>query len=513
MSLIRASATIGILTLASRVLGFVRDMMIASLLGAGMLSDAFLVAFKLPNFMRQLFAEGAANAAFVPLYAGIRATEGEASARKLSEEAQAGLTLLLLLVCVVAMIFMPQLMLILAPGFDADPEKYALTITLTRITFPYLLFISLVSLQGGILNSVGKFAAVAATPIIMNVCLIGAMLILSPFTPTAAHALSVGVLFSGVAQYLWLLYYCRKQGVSPRFIWPRMTPNMKKLLLLVAPATLGAGVTQINLMVNVIIASLIPGAVSILYYAVRISELPFGVIGVAVSTALLPMLSRQIREGNISAALHSQNRALELSLIFGLPATIAFMVIPYPIVMVIYEHGAFTAADSAATFKTLMAFALGLPPALVVKIFTSTFYANHDTKTPVKIGIACVLINLFFNLVLMHLMRYVGLAFSSSIANWVNAIALGMVLHRRRLFVVDEIFIFRLKRIMTASIVMGGALLVAYWLLAPHFSMGLLSKVIALILLIGIGKIVYVATLFFLGVLKPSQMREYFSRR
>ncbi|MEI7669081.1 MAG: murein biosynthesis integral membrane protein MurJ, partial [Pseudomonadota bacterium] len=339
MSLIRASATIGSLTMVSRIFGFVRDVLIASVLGAGMLSDAFFVAFKLPNFMRRLFAEGAFNSAFLPLYAGTIATEGRENAKTLVEEIHSVLLYILIIITILAIIFMPELMAVLAPGFDKDIEKYNLTITLTRITFPYIIFISLVSLQGGILNSIDKFAAVAATPIIMNICLILAMIALVPFVPTPAHALAIGVMLSGISQYFWLLYFCRKAGVSPRFIFPKMTKNVKKLFMLIGPAALGSSVAQINLMIDIIIASHIDKAVSFLYYADRIAELPLGVIGIAVSTALLPMLSKQIRSGNIDVALHTQNRALELSLFFGIPATIALIVIPYPIIVVMYERG------------------------------------------------------------------------------------------------------------------------------------------------------------------------------
>ncbi|MEI6730701.1 MAG: lipid II flippase MurJ, partial [Pseudomonadota bacterium] len=212
MSLLRASATIGFLTLISRIFGFVRDMMIASFLGAGMYSDAFFVAFKIPNFMRRLFAEGAFNSAFLPLYAGTVAVEGREKAKILAEEIHAVLVTILLVITILAIIFMPSLMVVLAPGFDKDPAKYDLAVTLTRITFPYILFISLVSLQGGLLNSIDKFAAVAATPIIMNICLIIAMVAVVKFVPTPAHALAIGVMFSGITQYIWLLYFCRKAG-------------------------------------------------------------------------------------------------------------------------------------------------------------------------------------------------------------------------------------------------------------------------------------------------------------
>jgi len=513
VSLLRTSATIGSFTLLSRLFGFVRDIMIASLLGVGLLSDAFQVAFKIPNFMRQLFAEGAFNAAFVPLYAGTRVAEGPEAARKLAEEAQAGLVLVLLIVSSLGVLFMPWLLVVLAPGFDANPQKYQLTVLLTRITFPYILFISLVSLQGGILNSNNRFKAVAATPVIMNICLIAAMLMVSPFTPTTAHALAVGVMISGVAQYLWLLYFCRRAGVAPRFIFPRMTPNVRRLLVLIGPAALGSSAVQINLLINMNLASHIAGAVSILNYAVRIEELPFGVIGIAVSTALLPMLSRQIREGTMETARHTQNRALELSLLFGIPATVALFVIPYPIIAVVFQHGLFKAADTQATYITLMAYAAGLPAALVVKIFASTFYANQDTKTPVRIAMVCVCVNLCFNLMLMGPLQYVGLALSVSIASWVNAASLGWTLHRRRLFVMDAVFRFRLIRMMAAALIMGVVLWAGYGLLAEYFAAGLMIKITALGALIASGAVAYGGALLALKVTNLQEFKNYLRRR
>jgi putative peptidoglycan lipid II flippase len=512
MSLIRASANIGSFTLLSRILGFVRDQLIAKFLGVGALSDAFFVAFKIPNFMRQLFAEGAFNAAFVPLYAGTRATQGEAVARALAKEVHAALLLVLIVVSVLGVVFMPELMMVLAPGFAEDPEKYKLTVLLTRITFPYILFISLVSLQGGILNSVGKYSAVAATPVLMNICLIAAMFTIDKLTPTMAHALAIGVIISGVMQYLWLLYHCRRAGESIGFMWPKITANVRRLLSIVWPVALGSSVTQINLIINTIIASLFVDAVSILYYAVRIEELPFGVIGIAVSTALLPMLSRQIREGKIAQAMHSQNRALELALLFGVPAAVALFVIPTPIISVIYERGAFTAANTSATSVALIAYAIGLPASLAAKIFSSTFYANQDTKTPVRIAMICVGVNLALTLLFLWPFGYVGLALSISIANWVNAILLAKGLHKNALFIPDMMLRFRLPRVVFASTLMGLALWGAMLVLAPYFHFSLLLKILSLTALIGLGCAVYGVSLLMLRVAKPSELKGYFKR-
>ena len=369
------------------------------------------------------------------------------------------------------------------------------------------------SLQGGILNSHNHFPAVAATPVIMNICLIGAMLMVAPFTPTTAHALAIGVMLSGISQYFWLFYFCRRAGVGPRFARPRMTANVRRLLAQIAPAALGSSVVQINLLINVNIASHIAGAVSILYYAVRVEELPFGVIGIAVSTALLPMLSRQIREGKTQTAIHTQNRALELSLLFGLPATVALFVIPYPIITVIYEHGKFTAADTAATVKTLMAYAAGLPAALAVKIFASAFYANQNTKTPVRIAIACVAVNLCFNLALMGPMQYVGLALSTSIASWVNAVALAVCLYRKRLYVPDAMLKRRLTGMTIASAVMGAVLWVLCATLLPYLAAGLFIKATILAILIAGGMVAYGAALLVFKVTSPSEIKGYLKRK
>lgn len=520
MSLVRATATIGSFTLVSRLLGFLRDMLIARFLGAGVLSDAFLVAFKIPNFMRQLFAEGAFNAAFLPLYAGTRAGEGDAAAKKLANEVHAGLLAVLIAVSALGVLFMPQLMLLLAPGFDSDPREFAgvpifdLTVTLTRITFPYILFISLVSLQGGILNSHGKFAAVAGTPVLMNITLILAMLILPDFTETTGHALAFGVLLAGLVQYLWLVHVCRRAGLMPSFCIPRMTQGVRRLLRLIGPAALGSGVTQINLVINTIIASHIAGAVSVLYYAVRLEELPFGVIGIAISTALLPLLARQLREGKTAEAMHSQNRALELAMLFGLPATMALCVIPFPIVQVVYERGAFTPADTDATYVTLIAYALGLPAALAVKIFASAFYAGQNTKTPVRIAMIAVAVNLVLNLILMHSLRHVGLALSTSVASWVNAALLLRALRARGLFALDEKIAFRLPRMAMATALMGLILMTSYAILTPWFGQdgGQAGRIVCLALLIGVGAGSYGALLIGLRVVRPAELRQYFRR-
>lgn len=510
--LVRASATIGGLTMVSRVLGFIRDMMIASALGAGVLSDAFFVAFKLPNFMRRLFAEGAFNTAFVPLFAGILATEGKSAARVFAEEIYSVMLWILLGVTALFIVAMPWVMYILAPGFESDPYKYGLSVELTRITMPYMIFISLMSLLAGILNSWEKFAAVAATPIVMNLCLIVSQVALIHHTETPAHALAYGVFIAGVAQYLWLVWFCKKADVLPKLQAPRLTENFKKLMRLMAPAALGAGVAQINLMVDMIIASLIPNAVSYLYYADRIAEMPLGVIGIAVATALLPMMSKQIREGKTEAASYSQNRALELSLLLGLPAAAALIALAHPIISVMFERGAFGLNETLATYKALIAYALGLPAFLAVKIFAPGFFANQDTKTPVKIAVVCVLLNFILNLVLMQSMAHVGMALATTIAGWVNAGAMGYILYKRKVFVPDALLVFRLMRITGASLLMAGCVWLAYIQWETYFYDGGHMRYFAMAVLVSLGLLIFGISTLLLRIVTREQLRGYFKR-
>ena len=394
MALLRATATVGSYTMASRVLGFVRDMATAAFLGAGPIADAFFVAFKFPNFFRRLFAEGAFAAAFVPMFAGSVAQHGKAAAKEFAESAMAVLLAVLFVLVVAAEFAMPWVVAIIAPGFADEPTRYALAIDFTRVTFPYLLFISLVSLQGGVLNSLDRFAAVAATPILLNLCLIGAIFGFTPFMPSAGHALSWGVALAGLAQFLFLAWACGREGMGLRLRMPKLSPETRTLMTRMAPVALGSGAAQINLVIDVMLASLLAaGSISWLYYADRIYELPLAVIGIAIGTALLPLQSRQVRLGDEEGARATLNRAMEAASLLTLPATAALIVLADPIVSVLFLRGAFTAADVGGTSTALIAYTVGLPAYVAVKVLTPNFYARHDTKSPVKIAVACVIFN------------------------------------------------------------------------------------------------------------------------
>ncbi len=515
MSLVRSTITIGFFTFLSRITGFVRDILMANLIGASWLSDAFFVAFKLPNFFRRIFAEGAFNAAFIPSFSSILTEKGRAEALRFAGEVMAVLLIVLLAINALFITFMPWIMPLFAPGFVDAPEKFNLTVALAQITFPYILFISLVSLLGGVLNSMGKFAGPAASPILLNLCMIAAMLLLLDASETPAHALSYGVFIAGIVQLGWLVAICVRHDMLPPIVRPRLTRSVKTMLLLMAPAALGSGVQQLNLLVDVVIASHIAGGVSYLYYADRITELPIGMIGVAVGTALLPMLSRQIKSGDHMAANDSMNRALELVLLFGIPCTGALFVIAEPIIRVLYQHGAFTAENMVATKTTLMAFSVGLPAFLAVKIFAPAFYANHDTKTPFKIAVTCVGVNLCFNLLLVFVfdMKYVGMALATSIAGWVNLGLMVIILRKRGQFAPDTFLKSRLIKMVAASLVMMAALTLIQPLFASYYEHHIAAKAFALTSVITLGILAYAAAILALKAYDIRLIKSLLLRR
>lgn len=511
-SLIRSSMTIGGYTMLSRILGFIRDVIIAKYLGASMLSDAFFVAFKLPNFLRRLFAEGAFNAAFIPIFAGMLATDGDEKAKAFANEALSLLVTILCLLSAICIVFMPWLMLGLAPGFAGDADKFALTVLLTQITFPYIIFISVVSLLGGILNSYQRFGAVAASPIILNMCLITIPFALAPVVPSFAHGLAWAVFAGGIAQMLWLIYWCKKMNVMPRLVYPVISEKVRKLFKLMAPAALGAGVAQVNLLIDLIIASTIANGVSYLYYADRINQLPLGVIGIAMGTALLPLLSKQLRSGDIAGAQHSQNRGIEFALMLSLPAAVALMVLAQPIIHVLYERGAFSALDTAATYPALICFAAGLPAFILVKILVPAFYANEDTKTPFIIASICILLNLVLNLLLIGPLAHVGMAVATTIAAWVNVFLLSRKLEQQGLLKPDHRLQARIPNMLLAASIMGGALLGLSQLTNFSQWQGFYSKAPLLLAYCTLGLAIYGAIILLTKTISVAEFKGYLKR-
>jgi putative peptidoglycan lipid II flippase len=514
MSLLRSVATVGGYTMASRLAGFVRDMLIAATAGAGPVADAFFVAFKLPNFFRALFAEGAFNAAFVPLFSEILTREGRPRALAFADLALSVLLAVVLVFVTLCQIFMPTLMLGLAPGFSDEPQKFELAVLFTRITFPYLLFISLVSLLGGVLNSLGRFAAVAATPIVLNLTMIAVMLGASHLFPTPGHTLAWGVSAAGVTQFLWLVWACHRAGVLPRLPAPRLTPDVRRLLGLIGPAALGAGVVQINLVIGVMLASLLPsGAISYLFYADRLNQLPIGVVGVAVGTALLPLLSRQIAAGQGGAAHDSQNRAIELALFLGLPATAALLAVPHELIAVLFQRGAFGADATAQTAAALMAYSVGLPAYVLVRALSPGYYARKDTRTPVRFAVISIAINIGLGFALLHSLAHVGLALATAISSWANALLLGSMLLRRGHWVPDARLKDRLWRTLLATLAMAATLAATAHALDGWFTANGLQRFMALALLVGGGLAAYAIVATALGAVRLAELKAMLHRR
>lgn len=502
MSLLRSALTVGGFTGLSRITGFLRDLLIASTLGAGVLADAFFISFKLANFLRRLFAEGAFNAGFVPLFARTLEGDGDQQARRFAEEALAIMTIILLMVVLLVELFMPQFVSLVAIGFDAGEERFKLAVDLSRITFPYLLCISLAALFSGVLNSLGHFAAAAFAPVLLNLVLILSLVFAYLHPQTPAHALAWGVAIAGVLQLVWVAYCCSRKGFGLSLIRPVVSPRIRKLFWLIIPGTIGAGVYQINLLIDIFFASTLPvGAISYLFYADRLNQLPLGIIGIAIGTALLPLLSRQIRAGQQELASDTQIKAAEFGLLLTLPAAVALIVMGPTIISVLFERGAFSSEDTAATATALAAFALGLPAYVLIKILAPGFFAREDTATPVKIAVFCLFSNILLILLFIDLMAHTGIALATSISNWLNVSLLGLVLVSRGHLDWPKPTIKRIAMMILSAMIMGALL----FGIDTYISSG----VISLFVLVPLGAVAYLAVAHFLGA---ADMRELMSQ-
>ncbi|MBE6452406.1 MAG: murein biosynthesis integral membrane protein MurJ [Alphaproteobacteria bacterium] len=425
MNLFKSIATFGGFTLLSRITGFFRDIILANYLGAGLISDAFFVAFKLPNLFRSLFAEGAFTSAFVPILSQKLATQSRQDALDFAAKSISVLAFVLSIFVILIEFFMPFVVELLAPGFADDSGKIELATTLSRITFPFLLFISIVSFQSGILNSLGKFAAPAAAPVILNIMMIISVFIFVPFGETPAHGIAFGVSIAGLLEILWLMYFLHRQQVwiKPDFHIFQLLKNsdIKTLFKRIAPGVLGAGVYQINMVVDTILVSLVgTGAISWLYYANRLQQLPLGVVGAAISVAVLPLLSRHLKAENHQEACQIQNKAFEYGALLSIPAAVALIVLAEPTVNILFQHGKFGALQTAMTAQAVIAYAIGLPAYVLVKALTPNFFARGDTKTPVKYSVVVLLTNLSFAVILMKPLGHIGIATATTIAAFVS---------------------------------------------------------------------------------------------
>jgi putative peptidoglycan lipid II flippase len=524
MSLVRNSVTIGGLTLVSRVLGLVRDMLMARFVGAGLASDAFLIAWRLPNLFRALFAEGAFAAVFVPLF-NKKMTEAEreeadlglVAARKFASQVLSVLFPFLVLFTIVMMLAAGPIVWAMTGGFpDGGAEKFALARHLTIITFPYLALISLVSLLGGILNSLGRFWVNAAAPILLNICMIVALVFFRGDTDVETAATqAVAVTVSGAMQLLWLMWACHRAGASLKLSFPKLTPDVKIMLALIAPAAVGQGAIQFNLLISTSLAArfLPEGSVSWLYYADRLNQLPLGLIGIAIGTAILPALSRQIAGADSKAASDTQNRAVELALFFAMPATVALIVSALPIVHGVFEHGAFTPEDTLGTAAVLMAFSAGVPAYVLIKVLTPGFYARSDTKTPLRLALWSMLVNLIGNLILIWPLAHIGVGVATAISAWVNVALLWVTLRKRGHIEVDSRLRQKTWRIVMAAICMGVALWFGNELVEGSLGTGLWRRVAVLSVLVGAGGLVYALAILLFGAYRMSELKALLRRR
>jgi putative peptidoglycan lipid II flippase len=479
----------------SRVLGMVREIMIAATLGATDAADAFYAAFRLPNLFRRIFGEGAFNLAFVPLFTK-SLEDGDKAARRLGEEALAMLASVLFIFTLLATLAMPIIVYLIAAGFASEPEKLDLTVLLARIMFPYLALVSLTAMFSAVLNALGKFAVAAGAPILLNIFLISFAAFAMAAGKDVAIWLAIAVTVSGVAQ-LWLVVWAaRKAGMRFSLRRPRLTPDMKRLLLLAAPAALAGGAMQINLMVGSVIASFFDGAVAWLTFADRIYQLPLGVVGVAVGVVLMPELSRRAKQGDREGASFSMNRSTEFALALTLPATVALLVIAEEIARGLFERGAYTSFDASQTGLAASLFALGLPAFVLNKVLTPGFFADEDSKTPLRLSLWAMGINTVLSLIGVWIMGWLAIPIATSIASWINVWMLWQVL-RRRGYGGDLRLWQRVKRMMAASLVMGLVLLGATWLLDGSLELPL-ARVLGLfgLVLLGLGTYVIVARAF-----------------
>ena len=520
MSLISKFASVGGATLASRVLGFVREATIAAFLGAGPVADAFYAAFRFPNLFRRLFAEGPFNAAFVPLFTkALHGEDGTARARELASDIASLLLVVLIAFSGLAILFMPFLTAtVIAPRFADTPDKFDLTVTLARIMFPYLAAMSFAAMLAGVLNAHSRYFLAALAPTLLNVVLIGALYLgwlRDVSEPGLGVYLAIGVTVSGVLQLALLIYALKQTGFGFSVLRrPRLSPGVKRFLVLALPAILTGGVTQINLVVGQIIASAQDGAIALINYADRIFQLPLGIIGIAIGVVLLPELSRVLRAGDARESAALQNRSLEFALLLTLPAAVGLMVMPAPIVSVLFERGEFGPDTTERAAAILRAFSWGLPAFVLIKVFQPAYYAREDMRLPLYATIVNVVANIVLSLILFPRLGAPGIGIATSAAGWLNAAVLIGVSIGRGLFLPGSRTVRMVAAIGLGALSMGVALWFAHdaaepWLADSSF----LLRLLLVLALIGGAALVHFTTVIVAGGIRPAEIRGAFRRR
>jgi putative peptidoglycan lipid II flippase len=501
MNLWKATGTIGGLTMVSRVLGFAREMIFARVMGAGMAADAFALAFLIPNLFRRLFGEGAFSQGFVPLFSQ-RMKEDNEEARRFAEEVLAVFLPVLMIITILFMIAMPAFVAVIAAGWSDQPDKFGLAVLLTRITMPYLVFICLVSLFSGVLNSLSRFTAAAFAPSLLNIALIGALLLVPAGGAETAQAMAIGVVVGGVLQLALCWASAHRAGIKLRLSRPRMTPGVRELVVLILPATLGGGIYYISQAFYAFFATSLPeGSLVYLGFADRLNQLPLAIIGSALGTAILPALSRAVIGSDSGAAARVQSQAIELAMLLTLPAAVALAVTAGPIVAALFQGGKFTAEDAATTALVLSIIVAGLPAYVLIKVLAPGFYARKDMKTPIVIAAAMLVVGVALNFVLIPVMGIAALAFTTALSAWLNALALYAILARRGHFRIEGWLWSRIVRQILAAAAMAGALYLVREQLDGFFAGSTGRRLIGVAALVGVGGAVYFAVAWVIGAI------------
>lgn len=518
MSLYRNFLSVGGLTLVSRIAGFARDALMAAVLGIGPAADAFNAAFRFPNLFRRLFAEGAFNTAFVPMFSTALETRGEEDAKRLASSIMSWLVAAILVVTILAEVFMEPIMAVFVPGFD-DPDKFALTVFLTRIMFPYLACMSLMAAYAAILNTLGRFFASAFAPVILNIVNIAALIPLAIFVledkADAAFWVGIATMLGGIAQLALVYWAVRRANFVPRLAFPRPNAEVRRFWLLAIPAVLAGGITQINIVVGTIIASSADNAISILSYADRLYQLPLGIIGIAIGTVLLPELSRHVSAGRNVEAAKSQDQSLLLSMLLSMPAAAALASLSLPIVRVLFERGAFNAAASVHVAEALVGYAWGLPAFVLIRVLQPGFFSRKDTVTPTVFAGISVVANIGISLWLFPSMQHVGIALATTISSWLNACLLALFLARRGYFAVPLGSLRKHVLILASSFIMAGTLYLfaqrAHNIFAPGAPF--LLQAAALLAICIFGSSLYFALVHFTGAQKLGLLASRLRRK
>jgi putative peptidoglycan lipid II flippase len=498
--LYRNIVKVGVITTGSRILGFVRDALVAAVLGTGPAADAYLAAFRFPNLFRRLFAEGAFNTAFIPLFAKQLEHDGMEPARLWAARIMSWLVVVVTGVTIAVEIFMPWILPLFVPGFLGDQDKYDLTVLLTRICFPYLMCMSLMAAYAAILNGLNRFTASSFAPILLNIVMIVFMapLVLWPNTDVqTAIWIAIGTIAGGIAQLALVYAAIRRAGFVPKLHWPRVDAEVRRFWILAIPAVIAGGITQVNIFVGTIIASSAQSAIAYLYYADRLYQLPLGIIGIAIGTVLLPELSRHLKGGRDREADASQNQALLISMLLSMPAAAALMALAQPIVAVLFQRGAFSAADTDQTAQTMIWFSAGLPAYVLIRVLQPGFFAREDTRTPTVFAGISVVVNIALSLLLFPSLQHVGIAVATSAAAWANAALLAIWLGRRGHFRLPAEDWRRHALIVGAALLMAAVLWGLSLPLAPYLS----PTAPLLVQLVALGAVcVFGAALYFILV-------------